>query len=135
MPTVGCLLLSKALIMPSQQPDSHDASEARLEARSTCDDDGGAEPDGPQEAKASPGIPNLHEAELIQLRVRVIALENLLIMLLAHGSDRQLQLACEMAEYISPRAGFTPHPLTTQAAAHMVDLVERAIHYRSVDQS
>jgi hypothetical protein len=56
----------------------------------------------------------------------------MMIMLLADGSDRQLQLAREMAAYISPRPGFTPHPLTTQAAAHMVDLVERAIHYRSV---
>ena len=78
-------------------------------------------------------IPPLTNAELVQLRVRVIALENLMIMMLAQGSDRQLELAREMAAYISPRPGFTHHPLTTQAAAHMVDLVDRAIHYRSVD--
>ena len=54
-------------------------------------------------------------------------------MLLAEGSDRQLQVAREMASYISPRPGFTHHPLTTQAAAHMVDLVERSIHYRTVE--
>jgi len=69
---------------------------------------------------------------LVLLRVRVIALENLLIMLLAEGPDRRLELAREMAAYISPRPGFTHHPLTIQAAAHMNDLVERAVHYRSV---
>ena len=125
--------------MPSQKPISQDGSQPRLEALSTWDGEGGAGPDGPQEAKASvkasPGIPNLTHAELIQLRVRVIALENLLIMLLAEGSDRQLEAAREMAAYISPRPGFTHHPLTTQAATHMVDLVDRAIHYRSVGQT
>ena len=75
------------------------------------------------------------DAELIQLRVRVMALENLIIMLLAEGSDKQLARAREMATYISPRAGFTHHPLTLQAAAHMDDLVDRAFHYRSVDRS
>jgi len=69
----------------------------------------------------------------VQLQVRVIALENLMIMLLAQGSDRQLELAREMGAYISPRPGVTHHPLTIQAAAHMVNLVDRAIHYRSVD--
>ena len=78
-------------------------------------------------------VPPLSNAELVQLQVRVIALENLMITLLAEGSDRQLELAREMAAYISPRPGFTHHPLTVQAGAHMADLVERAIHYRSVD--
>jgi len=77
-------------------------------------------------------IPPLTNAELVLLRVRVIALENLMIMLLAEGSDKQTELAREMAAYISPRPGFTPHPLTTQAAVHMNNLVERATHYRSV---
>ncbi len=57
-------------------------------------------------------MPPLSNAELVQLQVRVIALENLMITLLADGSDRQLELAREMATYISPRAGFTHHPLT-----------------------
>jgi hypothetical protein len=122
--------------MPEQKPTLHTA-EHRLKALSRWDNEGGAGPGGPQEeaifVKPPPDIPNLTDAELIQLRVRVIALENMMIMLLAEGSDRQLQLAREMAAYISPRPGFTLHPLTTQAAAHMVHLVERAIHYRSVD--
>ena len=56
-----------------------------------------------------------------------------MIMLLAEGPDRQLQLAREMAGHISPRPGFTAHPLTTLAAAHVVDLVERAVHYQGAD--
>jgi hypothetical protein len=72
----------------------------------------------------------LTNAELVQLRVRVIALENLLIALLADASDRQLILAREMAAYISPRPGYTQHPLTIHAAAHMVDLAQRANQFR-----
>jgi hypothetical protein len=67
----------------------------------------------------------------VQLRIRAIALENLVIALVAEAPDRQLGLALEIATYISPRAGFTQHPLTIHAAAHMVDLVERARHFRS----
>jgi hypothetical protein len=73
----------------------------------------------------------LTNAELVQLRIRVIALENLVITLLAEASDRQLALAREMAAYISPRPGFTHHPLTIHAAAQMIDLVERAGRFRS----
>jgi hypothetical protein len=68
--------------------------------------------------------------ELAQLRIRVIALENLVIALLAQMSDRQLDLAREMATYISPRPGFTHHRPTIHAAAQMVHLVERADHFR-----
>jgi hypothetical protein len=69
-------------------------------------------------------------AELAQLRIRVIALENLVISLLAQMSDRQRELAREMATYISPRPGFTHHRPTIHAAAQMVHLVERADHFR-----
>ena len=68
--------------------------------------------------------------ELAQLRIRVIALENLAIALLAQMSDRQLDLARQMAAYISPRPGFTHHRPTIHAAAQMVHLVERAQHFR-----
>ena len=37
----------------------------------------------------------------------------------------------EMAGYISPRPGFRQHPLTIHAAAHMVDLVERSLRFRT----
>jgi len=68
-------------------------------------------------------------AELVQLRIRVIALENLVIALLAEAPDRQLALAREMATYISPRNGFTPYPVTLRAADEMLSLVDRADRY------
>jgi hypothetical protein len=63
--------------------------------------------------------------------VRVIALENLLISLLATATDHQLKLIREMADYVSPRPGFTAHPLTIHAAEHMVDLVDRSMRFRT----
>lgn len=68
----------------------------------------------------------LTNAELVQLRIRVIALENLVIALLAEAPDRQLTLARGMATYISPRTGFTPHPITLRAADELLSLVDRA---------
>lgn len=72
----------------------------------------------------------MSNADLVALRVRVIALENLLISLLATASDQQLDLARGMAGYISPRPGFTNHPLTVHAAAHMSDLIERSSRFQ-----
>jgi predicted LPLAT superfamily acyltransferase len=72
----------------------------------------------------------LTNAELVQLQVRVIALENILKVLLADASEHQVDLMVEMARFISPRAGFTQHPLTIHAAAGMVNLIESAGHLR-----
>jgi hypothetical protein len=83
------------------------------------------------EANAA-NAPELTNEELAHLRMRVIALENLLITLLAAGTDRQLEVAREMATYISPREGSVPHPLTTRAARHITDMVDRALHFRTV---
>lgn len=99
-------------------------------ALSRWDNEGGAHPD---EAQAD--IPEMTNSELVHLRIRVIALENLLITLLAQGPDRQLDVAREMASYISPRAGFTQHPLTIKAAGQMNDMVNRAEHFRTVSSS
>lgn len=71
-------------------------------------------------------------AELTQLRVRIIALENVLIALLAHASEAQLQMAWEMAAFISPRHGHTPHHLTLGAADEMRSLVDRAAQFRKL---
>ena len=117
--------------MPDKKPDFADPSQQPQMALSRWDSEGGAGPRGPQApGDVQPEIPHLTNAELVQLRIRVIALENLVIALLAGASDRQLVLAREMAAYISPRPGFTPHPLTTRAAAHMIDLVERSSRFR-----
>ena len=118
-------------------PDSRDASQQHQMALSRWDSEGGAGPCGPQEdhgrAEALSDVPDLTSAELVQLRVRVIALENLVISLLADAPDRQLCLAREMATFISPRPGFTHHPLTIHAATQMIDLVDRASHFRTAN--
>jgi hypothetical protein len=49
----------------------------------------------------------MSNADIVTLRVRVIAREKLLVSLLATASNEQLELAREMAGYISPRPGFT----------------------------
>ena len=114
---------------------SNATEKQRQMALARWDYEGGAGPDGPQEGIARrevlPDVPPLTNTELVQLRVRVIALENLVISLLAEASDRQLDHAREMAAYISPRPSVTHHALTMHAAAHMVDLVERARHFRT----
>jgi hypothetical protein len=121
--------------MPEQGSDPSDAELLRQRALSRWDNEGGAGPDGPQtEAAAARDqvpMPSNDTAEVAALHIRIIALENLVISLLATASDQQLEHACEMARYISPKAGFTHHPLTTHAAAHMVDLVERASRLRN----
>lgn len=102
---------------------------------------GAAVPGGDAVSAAAPapaaqaGDPPMTNAELVQLHVRVIALENLLIALLAEGSERQLQMARDMSAYIAPRPGFTRHPLTVDAATQMVSLVDRARHFRGLPQA
>jgi hypothetical protein len=122
--------------MPDKQPASLDSSQRRQMALSRWDNEGGAGPCGPQRGLNFPRrqseVPQLTNAELVQLRIRVIALENLVITLLAEASKRQLALAREMAVFISPRPGFTPHPLTTHAATQMINIVERAGHFRVI---
>jgi hypothetical protein len=56
----------------------------------------------------------------------------MVIALLASSTQRQLECAREMAAYISPRPGATPHPLTIRAAAEMIQIIERADHFRTV---
>lgn len=75
--------------------------------------------------------PPLTNAELVQLRVRVIALENMVIAMLANAPPEQQALAREMASYISPRPGYTPHALTIHAADQMRNLVDRADRFQS----
>jgi len=104
-------------------------AEFRRRALSRWDDEGGAMASEPHVSLAE--VPELTNTELVQLRIRVIALENLLIAVLAEGSDRQAQTAREMAELISPQTGSSQHPLTLQAAKHMIDLVERAAHIQN----
>ncbi len=107
---------------------SADAALARWE------NEGGAPERGPRRpgdlTPARSQLPAMTPAEWDQLRLRVIAIENLMITILAQSSDRERDLARAMADYISPRPGFTPHHLTLGAASQMVRLVDRADHFQ-----
>jgi hypothetical protein len=120
--------------MLDKRPNSLAALRQLQKALSQWENEGGAIPLSPQVSSTSeevqPEVPPLTNAELMQLRIRVIALENLVITLLEGAHDRQLDLACEMAAYISPRPGARRHRLTIHAAAQMIDFVARAGHFR-----
>lgn len=117
-------------------PGSDPANDAnqRLRALSRWDNEGGALPAIHTKVSSLDAehavVPELTNAEFVASRVRIIALENLVISLLATAPRRQLELARKMADYISPRPGFTEHPLTLHAATHMNDLVERSSRFR-----
>ena len=127
--------------MLERKPDSLDLPHQRQRQKALSRSEGrsGAAPDSRQDdsipGEVQTGVPPLTNAELVQLQVRVIALENLVIALLAEASDRQLDLAREMAAYIAPRPGFTRHPLTVDGATQMISLVERARHFRGLPPS
>ena len=127
--------------MLERKPDSLDLphQRQRQKALSRSESRSGAATDSLQDGsipgEVQAGVPPLTNAELVQLQVRVIALENLVIALLAEASDRQLDLAREMAAYIAPRPGFTRHPLTVDGATQMISLVERARHFRGLPTS
>jgi hypothetical protein len=113
--------------MRPKKSNSADSSRQRQSALSRWENEGGLVL-GDEQSE----VPELSNAELVHLRVRVIALENIVIALLAESSGRQLDHVREIAACILPRPGFTEHPLTVHAAHHMIQLVERAGHYRAL---
>jgi len=115
-----------------RNPELSDAWQLRQKSLSRWENEGGAVPSSHQGCAVQSVAAPLTNSELVQLRVRVIALENLVTSLLARSSDGQLDLVREMATYISPRPGFTPHHLTIRAAAEMIHLTERAAHFRDM---
>lgn len=125
--------------MPPDQ-ESCPSQRSLLLARATSrwENEGGASDGGPGHSAAgelqADALP-LANAELVQLQIRVIALENLLATLLVDASDKQLNLAREIADCISPRPGFTPHRLTIHAAARMLGLIERSGHLRKLQSA
>lgn len=112
--------------MPAAAPD-------RAVAR--WDNEGGAGPCGSftrlNVGPASADAPHASLSELARLHSRIIALEALVITLLAERTERQLDHVAGMAALISPRPGTTPHPLTTEAASQMLQLVDRSRHFRA----
>jgi len=119
--------------MPTNSSDPTPDLQQRLRALARWENEGGkTSPIGPVAAgtTAHQPTPAMTDAEIVALRVRVIALENALIALLAAVPEHQLDLVRELAEHILPRPGFTPHPLTIHAARHMLDLVARSRCFR-----
>lgn len=117
-------------------PGRPDRAAQRDAALARWETEGGAGPnragrDETSDAGQAVLLPPTH-AEWSHLRVRVIALENLLLSLLVDASAPQLDLAHGMAVYISPRPGFTKHRMTVHAAVQMVRLLRRAGHFRDL---
>ena len=115
------------------QKDVIDLADLRERAISRWDNEGGAtspnsQTYAPSKNERQEYLP-LTNAELVHLRIRVIALENLIIALLTKASDGQLDITREMAAFIAPRPGFTQHPLTVKAAEHMTDIMNRAARF------
>lgn len=71
------------------------------------------------------GVPPLTNSELVQLQIRMIALENLVVALLAEASEQQLELVRQLAQSIVPRPG-VDHRLTVNATAQMEHLTQRS---------
>ena len=120
--------------MADRKSDSLELAGLLAQAFSRWDNEGGAG-EGGREHRALTGmkdVPPLSNAELVQLQIRVIALENLVMALLADSSDGQLALVREIAAYISPRPGYTLHRLTVHAASRMVSLAETAGQMRKL---
>ena len=119
--------------MPDNTDEGFERSQLLQKAISRWDAEGGAGTDqsGVRPGEAAAPVPPLTNAELVQLQTRVIALENLVIALLADASGRQLELAKEMAACIRPQPGYTAHPLTIHAAALMDHIVDRSARIRT----
>ena len=97
------------------------------------ENEGGADSAGPEAIVGTdPGAPppddlplDLKNAELVQLQLRVIALENLVTALLATAPTDTTDLVRAIAANISPRPESRQHHLTVRAAAQMIHLLGR----------
>lgn len=94
------------------------------------ENEGGATGDQDPDTLRATIVGKVGDAEAVNIRVRLIALENIVVALLASGTQDSLELVREMAQYILPRSDATPHRLTTEAARNMLAIVERAQHCR-----
>ena len=126
--------------MPDRKSTGRTRSPWRRAALARRDNAAAAGPGRHVDAGAVPpdislDVPPLTNSELVQLQIRVIALENVVMALLSDASEPLLELARERAVYIAPRPGHTPHRLTIHAAARIVGLIEDAAHYRELPSS
>jgi hypothetical protein len=121
--------------MSGQEFQALDDIEQRDRALARWANDGGSGQCGRESDLVSDSIdvamPAIGDTQMGLLHVRVIAMENLIIALLATASGPQLALARDMARIIEPRIGAAPHPLTIRAAARLTDLVERSERFQN----
>jgi hypothetical protein len=120
--------------MMSQEHTEFDAERARAHdgAIGRWENEGGADAELDENRRLTV-VGEIGDAEAGNLRVRLIALENVVVALLAGATEGKSALVREMARYISPRPGMTPHRLTVEAARNMLRLVDRAAHYKDVE--
>ena len=118
---------------------SESADEVQRRSLARWDNEGGAERDRAQIHRntapdASSGEDQydlkVTKVEFSDLHARLIALESVTISLLLTATDQQFKLAREMADHISPREDFTPHPLTLNAANLINQLIDRTLRLR-----
>jgi hypothetical protein len=119
--------------MSDQDIQSIDAAQHRDQPLARWANEGGSD-NGYRAADLASGrgdvdMPPIGDTQIGLLHIRVIALENLVIALLATASGPQLDLARDMARTIEPRIGSAPHPLTIRAAARLTDLIERSARF------
>ena len=129
-----CSAIFESQFMPN--PSTHPLERAQLLKKSLarweneggCPVSAGPGQSGGRDDKDDRGdkVPPLTNAELVQLQIRVIALENLVVSLLADASDQQLARVRDIAASIFPRPG-VEHRLTVQATAQMEHLAQRAL--------
>ena len=104
----------------------------RRRALSRWENEGGAvcQPSSAADDPELANAPVLSNSALVQLRIRVIALENLVIALLARAPAEQLDLVRELAACISQAPGFSDDRMTARALNEMLRLLERSAHFR-----
>ncbi|WP_265564121.1 hypothetical protein [Sphingomicrobium arenosum] len=71
-------------------------------------------------------VPPLDHSELVQMRIRLIALETIVTGLLCDISTQQRAAIEQLALTISPKDGGQRHPLTELAAADVRKFFERS---------
>lgn len=76
-------------------------------------------------------VPEPGQSELVQMRIRLIALENILVGLLSGASEEQIGAIEKRADTIEPKA--SRHPLTELASKDMRKLIELARRSGTID--
>ena len=71
-------------------------------------------------------VPEPDHAELVQMRIRLITLENIVLGLLSGASSEQIEQIRKRADMIEPRPEASRHPLTELAANDMRKFLDRA---------